>query len=106
MMHDLLISPYLVIPAAAVFGFCFGLFYFGAIRQTAEQIVRREGWLQPVAFTLARLLAALLLFAFIAHLGAWPLLASFGGFLGARAVARRSPPPPPSSPPPSSLGEP
>jgi NhaP-type Na+/H+ or K+/H+ antiporter len=93
MMHDLLVSPFVMLPAAAVFGFGFGLFYFGAIRQTAEQIARREGWLRPVAFTLARLGAALLLFGFMARLGTWPLLAAFGGFIVARAVARRAEPP-------------
>src|SRR3546814_7474968 len=74
MMHDLLTSPFLVFPAAAVFGFGFGLFYFGAIRQTAEQIAGRGGWLRPAALTLARLAAAVLLFAFMARLGAFPLL--------------------------------
>jgi NhaP-type Na+/H+ or K+/H+ antiporter len=90
MMHDLLLSPYLVFPAAAVFGFGFGLFYFGAIRQTADRIARRDGWLWPAAFTVGRLLAALLLFGFMARLGAYPLLAAFGGFIVARAVARRA----------------
>ncbi|MFC3675705.1 N-ATPase subunit AtpR [Ferrovibrio xuzhouensis] len=89
MMHDLLTSPFLVFPAAAVFGFGFGLFYFGAIRQTAEQIAGRGGWLRPAVFTLARLAAAILLFAFMARLGAFPLLAAFGGFIVSRAVARR-----------------
>jgi hypothetical protein len=89
MMHDLITSPYVVFPAAAVFGFGFGLFYFGAIRETADQIVRRESWLKPAGLTLVRLLAAVLLFAFMARLGAFPLLAAFGGFIVARAVARR-----------------
>src|SRR3546814_17086670 len=39
--------------------------------------------------SLARLAAAVLLFAFMARLGAFPLLAAFGGFIVSRAVARR-----------------
>src|SRR3546814_10481889 len=39
--------------------------------------------------SLARLAAAILLFAFMARLGAFPLLAAFGGFIVSRAVARR-----------------
>lgn len=89
MMHTLLTSPFVVFPAAAVFGFGFGLFYFGAIRHTAEQIAGRAGWLLPAAFTLARLAGAVLLFTFMARLGAFPLLAAFGGFIVSRAVARR-----------------
>jgi hypothetical protein len=66
------------------------LLYFLALRRTAILFASGRGWLAPVALTLGRIGAAALFLGFAARLGATVLLAAFGGFLLARAVALRA----------------
>lgn len=75
---------------AALAGLGLGLLYFAALRRTAEAFGSASGWRLPAALTVARLLAAIAVFAGIVQFGAGPLLAAFGGFLAARALALRA----------------
>jgi N-ATPase, AtpR subunit len=68
-------------------GLTFGLAYFVVLRRTVDLCAAAHGRLVPAVLTLGRLLAAILLLGVAARMGALPLLASFGGFLLARALA-------------------
>ena len=70
-------------------GLAFGVAYFVLLRQTVELYAAGHGRLVPAVLTLGRLAAAALFLAGAASIGALPLLASFIGFLLARAVALR-----------------
>ncbi len=76
--------------AIALAGFVFGLLYFSAVQRTANLIAAGRGWLAPIALTLGRIGAAVLLLALAARLGAAHLLAAFAGFLFARVAALRA----------------
>lgn len=76
--------------AMAVAGFAAGLAYFASLRRTATLLAAGRGWPGALSLTLARFAAAALFLAFAASLGAISLLAAFGGFLLARAVAVRA----------------
>ncbi|MGO9483568.1 MAG: ATP synthase subunit I [Rhodomicrobium sp.] len=76
--------------AIGLAGFVVGLLYFAAVQRTANLIAAGRGWLAPIALTLGRIGAAVLLSALAARLGAAPLLAAFAGFLFARVAALRA----------------
>jgi len=86
-------SPVALLPlaalagATAIAGFLFGRAYFAMLRWTVASFAARQGWFGPLALTLGRIAAAVVLFAIAARLGAAALLAAFLGFLVARAVA-------------------
>ena len=89
MTHNALsIDPELTI-LMAVAGIAFGLIYFAAINRSVAQLVGGRGWFGPLALTLGRIAAAIAFFYVAVKLGAAPLLASFVGFLIARALALR-----------------
>jgi len=90
MMHAHTWSLLLTAPAAALFGLVFGLLYFDGVQRTATQIAARDGWWRPLGLTLLRLAGAVLLFGFMAQLGALPLLAAFLGFVAARIITLRA----------------
>ena len=71
-------------------GFAFGLVYFAALRRTVMLFATGRGWFVPVALTLGRIAAAIIVLGLAAKLGAAALLAMFIGFLVARAVALRA----------------
>jgi N-ATPase, AtpR subunit len=76
---------------AAVFaGTTFGLLYFMALRRTSVLLAGNGGCKGAFAFTLARIGGVVLLLGLAARLGAVPLLATFIGFLAARAIALRA----------------
>ncbi len=70
-------------------GLAFGWAYFGMLRRTVGHYAA-GGRVVPAALTLARVAGALLFLGFAVQFGALTLLAAFGGFLGARALASRS----------------
>lgn len=74
----------------AVAGFVFGLAYFTMLRRTALLLVTGRGWLLPVAFTLGRIGAAVIVFGLSATLGAVTLLTTLLGFVLGRAAALRA----------------
>ena len=82
-------SIWLIAAAALLGGLGFGLVYFAGLRRAVAAYVGDRGWQGPVTFTLARLGAAILVFGLAAKLGALALLATFLGFLAARAGALR-----------------
>ncbi len=90
MTHETLISISSLAMTMAVIGFAFGLVYFAALRRTATLLAARGGWLAPIALTLGRIGAAIILLGLAAKLGAPSLLAMFVGFLLARTVALRT----------------
>ena len=71
-------------------GAVFGLAYFAALERTIVLLVSGRRWLGPLALTLARMVAAVIFLGLAAKLGALSLLASFMGFLLARAVTLRA----------------
>lgn len=89
MMHDALATTVGLPLATAVTGLGFGLVYFAALRRTVALFAADGGWRGPVALTVGRIAAAVVLLAFVARLGAAPLVAAFVGFLLARAFALR-----------------
>jgi hypothetical protein len=76
--------------AMAFTGFAFGLVYFIVLHRTVTLFASGGGWLGPSALTLGRIGAVTILLALAARLGAAPLLATFLGFLSARAVVLRT----------------
>jgi hypothetical protein len=76
--------------AMGLAGIVFGLAYFAALQRTVVLFVSGRRWLGPLALTLARMVAAVIFLGLAAKLGALSLLASFMGFLLARAVALRA----------------
>jgi hypothetical protein len=80
------------IATAGVFfaGFSFGLAYFVVLRRTIDLYIAGRGRLVPSLLTLGRLAAVTLFLMITARNGVLPLLASFIGFLMARAVALRA----------------
>ncbi len=76
-----------MILTAFVFGFVFGLFYFGALwRQVARWSERPPAGARVMVGTFARLVAAMAMFAAVATLGFGPLVAMTVGFLGSRIL--------------------
>jgi hypothetical protein len=71
----------------AVAGLAFGLAYFVALQRSLDCYTAGQGRLKPAALTFGRFGAAVLFFAFMARMGAAPLLMAFIGFLLARAFA-------------------
>jgi hypothetical protein len=78
-------SLLIMLPAAA--GLIMGLLYFFALRRTAAVMVCGGRWQIALTLTLSRILLAVALFTAAVRVGALPLLAAFGGFLAARALA-------------------
>jgi F1-F0 ATPase (N-ATPase) AtpR subunit len=90
MTYDALASTVGLPLATAVAGLAFGLVYFAALRRTVVLFAAQRSWIGPVALTVARIAAAVILLGIAARLGAAPLLAAFIGFLLARAVVLHS----------------
>lgn len=91
MTHESLISISSLAMTMAVIGFAFGLIYFAALRRTATLFSEAHGWFFPVALTLGRIGAAIILLGLAAKLGGGAsLLAMFIGFLLARTMALRT----------------
>ena len=90
MNYDALGSIPVLAFGAAFLGLNFGLVYFQALLRTAELLAGDRGWLVPAGLTLARVVGAILVLAFMARLGAIALLAAFLGFLLARMIALHS----------------
>jgi len=82
-------APSIVIAGAFFAGFVFGFAYFVVLRRTIDLYIAGRGRLVPALLTLGRLGALTLFLVITARNGALPLLASFIGFLMARAVALR-----------------
>jgi hypothetical protein len=90
MTHNALtIDPELTI-LMAVAGLAFGFIYFASLKRSVTLFVGGKGWLGPLVLTLGRIGAAVAFLFVAAKLGAAPLLASFIGFLMARALALRA----------------
>ncbi len=85
-MMELMASPVI----GLLVGLLFGLGYFRVLRWTAEQVGRGEGWGKAATLTAGRVLAAALLLGLAVQFGALTLLATFLGFLVARALALRA----------------
>lgn len=85
-----LISAAALPGAMAIAGFVFGRLYFALLWRTVGRFAVGRGWLDPLALTLGRMGAAVILLTIAAKLGAAPLLATFLGFMLARAVALRA----------------
>jgi len=90
MTHETLISISSLTMTMALIGFAFGLVYFAALRRTVMVFAAGCGWFVPVALTLGRIAAAIIVLGLAAKLGAAALLAMFIGFLVARTVALRT----------------
>jgi hypothetical protein len=82
-------DPWLALLFAAA-GLALGWCYFATLRRSVAACTARGGLRRCVGWLLARLMGAALFFAFAVHWGAWPLLAAFLGFLGARQLALRA----------------
>ena len=87
MIHETFASIAGLALAMAFTGFVFGLVYFVALHRTVALFAAGGGRLGPLALTLGRIGAVTILLTLAARLGATPLLATFLGFLLARAVA-------------------
>jgi hypothetical protein len=87
MTHEIFFSTAGLALAMAFAGFAFGLVYFVALHRTVALFSAGGGWLGPSALTLGRIVAITIVLALAARLGAAALLATFFGFLAARAVA-------------------
>jgi hypothetical protein len=74
----------------AAAGLAFGWGYFTTLRRSVAACAGRGGLRRCLGWLLARLMGAAIFFAFALHWGAWPLLAAFLGFLGARQLALRA----------------
>ena len=90
MNYDALGSISVLAFGAAFLGLNFGLVYFQALLRTADLLAGGRGWLVPAGLTLARVVGAILVLAFMARLGGTALLAAFLGFLLARMIALHS----------------
>ena len=71
-------------------GLAFGRIYFAVLRRSVELYAAGNGRLVPLALTVARIAGAIVFLGFAVHFGALPLLATFGGFLIARAWSLRA----------------
>ena len=71
----------------ATAGLAFGAGYFAILRRTVDVYASGRRWLVPAVLTFTRIAGAIVFFAFIAQIGALPMLAAFLGFLGARGLA-------------------
>lgn len=89
MIHETFGSIALLAMLLALVGFVLGLAYFAALHRTAVLFATGGGWLGLSALTIGRIAAATILLTLAAMLGAAPLIATFLGFLLARAVALR-----------------
>jgi len=74
----------------AVAGFAFGVAYFAALRRTVDRLAGAGPRLLPAAWTLGRIVAAVIFLGVAAKAGALPLLMTLAGFLAARALALRA----------------
>jgi hypothetical protein len=84
------LSPMIALLVTMAFsGFAFGVFYFVALERSITLFASNRGWLGPLAYTLGRMAAAVFFLGLAAKLGALYLLATFLGFLLARAVSLR-----------------
>lgn len=94
MTGNLTPSTVLLLLAMAAGGLAFGLIYFATLRWTTEALGTGKGRQRAIVLSVGRVAAAVALFAGAVQLGAAALLATFAGFLLARAVmvrrARRS----------------
>jgi len=89
MMPQAAAAPWLA-PLFAAAGAAFGWSYFAALRRAVAARAGAGGAWRCAGGLLARLAAAALFFALCARWGAWPLLAAFMGFIGARQAAVRA----------------
>ena len=90
MTHEALVANLSLAITMTVFGFVSGLAYFAALRRTVAVFAAGRGWLIPAGLTLGRIGVAIAVLALAAKIGAAALLATFIGFLVARAVALRA----------------
>ena len=74
----------------ALAGLAFGFVYFASLKRSVTMFVGGKGWLGPFALTLGRMGAAVGYLFVAVKLGPAPLLATFIGFLMARASALRA----------------
>ncbi len=88
-VHAPAADPWLTLLFAAA-GLAFGWGYFATLRRSVAACTARGAPWRCVGSVLARLAGAALFFAFAVRWGAWPLLAAFLGFLGARQIALRA----------------
>jgi F1F0 ATPase subunit 2 len=88
-MTNSLLAAGLTTTAASMLaaGFILGLVYFAVLRWTVSLYAAGRSRVGPAVLTLARLAGAAGVLAFAARLGALPLLATFLGFLLARALS-------------------
>lgn len=84
--HRSAVDPWLL-PLFAAAGLAFGCGYFIALRRAVAALAASGALRRSLGWLLARLAAAALFFAWVAHRGAWPLAAAFLGFLAARQIA-------------------
>jgi N-ATPase, AtpR subunit len=85
--HETFVSAAGLALAMTFAGFAAGLVYFIALHRTVALFSAGGSRLGPSALTLGRIVAITILLALAARLGAAPLIATFLGFLVARAVA-------------------
>jgi F1F0 ATPase subunit 2 len=78
-----------VILPLAIAGFALGIAYFASLRRGVHRLVARHAWLACMAWSLVRVAAAALFFAFAVRWGLPALLAAMAGFLAARTIALR-----------------
>jgi hypothetical protein len=90
MIANTVASPVALASAMIAAGLIFGLAYFAALRGTVGLYGFGGSRIGPAILTLGRIAGAVAFLAFAARLGAVPLLASFLGFLVARALAMRA----------------
>jgi F1F0 ATPase subunit 2 len=89
MTNSLLPSGFLTATAMLAAGVVLGLLYFAALRWTVSLYGAGRSRVGPAILTLARLAGATVVLGLAARLGALPLLATFLGFLLARALSMR-----------------
>jgi hypothetical protein len=83
-------APCIAVAVTFFAGLAFGSGYFAVLRRTIDLYSTGHRRLLPAILTLGRFAAAILFLAATASSGALPALASFAGFLAARAVALRA----------------
>lgn len=87
MTNSLLASSLTTSAAMLAAGIILGLVYFAALRWTVSLYGAGRSRVGPAVLTLTRIAGAAVVLAFAARLGALPLLATFLGFLLARALS-------------------
>lgn len=87
--HDVISGVWPAVLLLAIGGFALGLAYFASLRRGLHLSIARQACLPYMVWALVRIAAAALFFTVAVRWGAPALLAAFGGFLAARALALR-----------------